>query len=126
MPEHDSPYEPLEKLSPVLWRRRLKGNPNAAIYLHWCQGCGHGHTYPTGHANSKHNWGFNGNFEKPSFTPSMLFFVPAGRYGDPDMPQRTICHYFVTDGEIRYCKDSPHKFSGQNLSLQPIPDDYGF
>jgi hypothetical protein len=110
----------LIKHTPFLWQR----GPN---YLHWCQGCKCGHVYPTGRTNGP-NWSFNGNVEKPSFSPSMLIFIPAGPYGENDenVPQRTICHYFVTDGQIRFCGDSPHQFAGQNLPLLPIPEDYGF
>ena len=111
--------EPAEKLSPILWRRQ---NPNgSAIYLHWCPGCGHGHTYHTP------AWSYNGQADQPSFTPSMRIFVPAGADDDGDTwSEETVCHYFVTDGQIMYCSDSPHKLSGQSVPLPPIPEDYGF
>jgi hypothetical protein len=110
----------LEKLTPFLWRR----GPN---YLHWCQGCKEGHVYPTARVNGP-NWSFNGNVQSPSFTPSMLIYIPAGNYGEDNkfVPQRTRCHYYLTDGRLAFCTDSPHEFSGQTVPLEPIPEDYGF
>lgn len=111
---------PTIKSSPYLWR---KDYPNGSqVYMHWCQGCKQGHTYQVP------RWTFNGNLERSSFTPSMRIFVPAGPYGDNDehVPERTICHYFVTDGQIQYCGDSDHPLKGQTLPLEPIPDNYGF
>lgn len=124
--EGDAVYMPVEKLSPVLWRKRRKVKPEMAYYLHWCQGCGHCHTYPTGGISDRANWNFNGNIESPSFTPSMHIFIPAMMLDGEQRPQRTICHYYVTDGNIAYQMDSDHEFRGQTLPLQPIPEDYGF
>jgi hypothetical protein len=110
----------LIKHSPTFWQR----GPN---YLHWCLGCQCGHVYPTNRINGP-NWSFNGNVEKPSFTPSMRIFTPAGPYGENDemVPEKTICHYYVTDGQIAYCSDSDHELAGKTLPLEPIPDTYGF
>ena len=110
---------PVEKLSPVLWRRAYKDG--RATYLHWCPGCGHGHTYQVP------RWSFDGDAQDPSFTPSMRIFVPAGANDDGDTwPEETLCHYFVTNGKILYCSDSKHGLSGQTVDLPPIPEDYGF
>lgn len=109
----------LIKHTPFLWQR----GPN---YLHWCQGCKYGHVYPTKRINGP-NWDFNGNVEKPSFNPSMLIFIPERTDEDgTKSPQQTTCHYYVTDGEIRYQSDCPHQYSGQHLPLEPIPENYGF
>lgn len=102
-----------EKLSPYLWKRD-------GMYLHWCQACKCGHIYNTLREGGP-NWTFNGNIEKPSFTPSMLIYDPL-----PDGGRRTICHYFVTDGEIIYQPDCPHALAGQKLPLEPIPKNWGF
>ena len=110
---------PVEKLSPVLWRRQY---PNGMeIYLHWCPGCKSGHVYHVGNSSGP-TWSFNGNFEQPSFTPSMRRFTPA----HDGEPEQTDCHYFVTAGKILYCSDSRHSLSGQTVDLPPIPEDYGF
>jgi hypothetical protein len=114
-----SEERPLIKHTPYLWQR----GPN---FLHWCQGCKCGHVYPTKRINGP-NWAFNGNVESPSFTPSMLIFMPPRKRQDGSMTgQKTICHYYLTDGKLAFCGDSPHEFSGKTVSLEPIPEDYGF
>lgn len=111
-----------EKLSPVLWRR-------GGRYLHWCPACRCGHTYHT-NTEGRPSWSFNGNVEKPSFSPSMRIFTPAGPYGDngETTGERTICHYYVTDGKIIYQEDCHHgtPFFGGTFDLRAIPEDYGF
>ena len=108
----------LIKHTPFLWQR----GPN---YLHWCPGCKCGHVYPTKRENGP-NWGFNGNVESPSFTPSMLIYTPIYRNGEPTGERHVRCHYYLTDGQIRYQPDCPHEFSGKTVPMEPIPDDYGF
>lgn len=83
----------------------------------WCPGCNDAHQVvvesPTG-------WGFNGDLEYPTFTPSVLV-----RYGHlPDggpMGTDPICHSFVTDGRIQFLGDCTHALAGQNVALPPWP-----
>ena len=118
-------YHAVEKLSPFLWRRRRKDG-QGAYYLHWCQGCGHTHTYPVGGAYTT-NWTYDGSIEAPSFSPSMLIYIPERKLEDGTvLPQKTRCHYYVTAGKILYQGDCPHEYSGKTLPLAPIPEDYGF
>lgn len=110
-----------EKLSPILWRHETpEKSAGSYQYLHWCPGCKCGHTYHVG-SSGRPSWSFNGNAEKPSFNPSMLLFEPLDGGG-----RRSICHYYVTDGEIRYQPDCEHELAGKSLPLPPIPEDYGF
>lgn len=107
------------RMSPALWRK-LQSNGGGALYLHWCPACGEGHTYRV-KGTIGPQWSFNGDIDKPSFTPSML------RYQFAENGVRsTKCHYFVTDGTIQYCADCPHAFAGRTVPLVPIPEDYGF
>ena len=84
------------------------------IFCPACQ-CGHrvfikavpGSSYPV--------WGFNGDMERPTITPSIL--VSYGESAPPDRPR--ICHSFVTNGTISYCGDSTHSLAGQSV---PLPD----
>ena len=94
-----------------------------AGYLFYCPGCQHSHAYYVGHGQ----WAFNGNAEKPSFTPSLLVFRP--ERDDPQdpskrLPRETLCHLFLTDGEIRYCGDCKHNLSGQTHPMVDWPDWY--
>jgi hypothetical protein len=71
----------------------------------FCPACEHIHLFDE-------RWTFNGDMERPTFSPSML--VHEHPYGDGVMPR---CHSFVTDGKIAYCGDSGHKLAGQTVDL---------
>lgn len=53
-------------------------------------------------------WTFNGNYEKPSITPSFRV-----RYG-----QDKQCHTIITDGYINYCTDCTHELAGQKIPME--------
>lgn len=98
----------------------------------WCPGCKEYHAI---HIDRPEHpvWGFNGNYEDPTFTPSIL--VKSGHYaahakGDdcwcnwaekhPDEPapfKCCICHSFVTDGKIQYLSDCTHALAGQTVDM---------
>jgi hypothetical protein len=79
----------------------------------WCPGCKGFNFYNVGKPNSGgHNWDFNGDFEKPTFTPSLRYVGG---------PTGSLCHLFVTAGKIAYCTDCPHEYNGKTIDL-PIID----
>ena len=71
-------------------------------------------------------WGFNGNGDAPTFTPSVLTWgkrritddeharIMAGE--KVDIPE-TRCHSFVTDGRIKFLGDCTHALAGQTVEL---------
>jgi hypothetical protein len=73
-------------------------------YAIQCPGCGNWHAFDS-------RWRFNGDFEKPTFTPSMLV--------NQHKPE-SRCHSFVTDGKIQFLSDCHHKYAGQTLDLEGI------
>lgn len=85
----------------------------------WIVKClaGHVHFYPKD-KNEKFGpnkgWDFNGNFEKPGFTPSL-------REWTPEAEHRPFwqCHFTLTDGIISMCGDCTHEFSGKS---GPLPE----
>lgn len=82
---------------------------NEAIILFHCLGCDRSHPYRVRSSDPKRPvWSFNGDVEKPSFSPSLLV------HGSAETPR---CHLFVTDGQIRYCSDSEHDLAGQVVAL---------
>lgn len=95
----------------------------------WCPGCESPHHVRIDAAYGG-AWGFNGNGDAPTFTPSVLVTgtqkLTEDEYrrvmaGDPinlakDRPQ-TRCHSFVTDGRIQFLGDCTHKLAGQTLDL---------
>lgn len=66
-------------------------------------------------------WGFNGNHERPTFTPSVLVRYngpDAGTdRGDGDRAPPAVCHSFVTDGQIQFLGDCTHALAGQTVPL---------
>jgi hypothetical protein len=78
-------------------------NGEFSAYMFWCPGCGCYHSFDI------KRWKFNGNFEQPTFEPSLLITMP----NDPNYR----CHLFVRDGKIEYCSDSLHKFAGQTIQM---------
>lgn len=79
-------------------------------YLHWCPGCDSYHVIYVDKRNpvTGAQWTFNGNVNKPSFTPSINI---VGQ-----------CHYFITDGRIQFCGDCKHDLKEQTVDLPPLPD----
>lgn len=99
--------------------RSWKGGGKEGI-MHWCQGCKSAHVYITNNGGSGPQWTWNGNIDKPTLSPSMRSFITKR-----DGTQRTLCHYFLTDGMIEFLSDSgAHEFRGKH-PLEDIPDDYG-
>lgn len=103
-----------------------------------CPGCGQFHSMhvnPTGGFTDGPGWHWNGNLEKPTFTPSILSRSGhhAGHYvpGSPcwctynaEHPEDAtfncnICHSFVTDGRIQFLNDCTHSLAGQTVDLPP-------
>ncbi len=77
-------------------------------YALYCPGCKSHHCYYTEKKNSLGaTWTFNGDFENPTFEPSML-----------SKADSFICHSFVTDGKIRFLNDCTHEFKGQTIKIE--------
>lgn len=92
-------------------------------YGHWCPGCNNGHEINVDQPNSSGaKWSFNGDPVKPSFSPSINMQInPKGHaHYQPDT-ETTVCHYFITNGQIAYCGDSTHALSGKTVDLPDIP-----
>lgn len=93
---------------------KIKGKLNigadGSIFF-YCQACKQVHGIKTGQGAGP-RWGWNGDHEKPTFTPSVL--VNQGM-ANPEVP---LCHSFVTDGRIQYLSDCTHEMAGQAVELQ--------
>lgn len=83
----------------------------APAWRHFCPGCKWMHVIPTDPRAQQngHKWTFNGDMEKPSFSPSINI---VGQ-----------CHYFIRDGMIEFCGDSKHALAGQTVPLPDLPAD---
>lgn len=116
------------KLSNIL-RKVIDGNGDSHLNF-YCPGCDEVHSVKISGANA---WGFNGNAERPTFTPSVLVrkghYVPGKTMDDcwckydaehpEDLSGFTcgVCHSFVTDGRIQFLSDCTHGLSGQTVDL---------
>jgi hypothetical protein len=78
------------------------------------------------------SWTFDGNLEKPTFTPSFKHsgvkrvFINGQWTGEWNRdangdPVSFICHYHLTAGELQFCVDSTHALAGKTVALPPIP-----
>ncbi|MCB5201732.1 ammonia monooxygenase [Neorhizobium sp. T786] len=102
--------------------------------MFWCPGCDGAHQVGVGDGPGP-RWGYNGNPDTPTFTPSILVTgikpltdddaerLLMGDVSIPDEPEKTICHSFVKDGRIQFLSDCSHGLAGQTVD---IPDfDHG-
>lgn len=96
---------------------------NVAIF---CPGCEGHHIIPTVKPNgSGAVWGFNGNMESPTFTPSLLIrtgkYVPGHEdFDDEGYKLSSICHSFITDGKIQFLGDCTHDLKNQTVELPNV------
>ena len=76
-----------------------------------------------------HAWGFDGNYDAPTFTPSVL--VSSTRRMTDDEHARvmagetlnlppTTCHSFIKAGHIQFLNDCTHALAGQTVPLPNI------
>lgn len=97
----------------------------------FCPGCKSTHLLRLG------VWSYNGNAERPTFSPSLLFtsgHYVRGEEGKPcwctfeqRFPGRKLpesigchrCHSFVRDGMMQFLGDTSHSLAGQTV---PVPD----
>jgi hypothetical protein len=91
-------------------------------YLVGCPACrdadrGSAHLFHVQMGDGSPGWAFNGDFERPTFSPSML---ARARYGEEQALH--VCHSFVRDGRIQYLADCTHAMAGQTIDLPDIEE----
>jgi len=87
---------------------------NHRHFYFYCPGCKRLHCYNVNHKNSNGAlWSFNGDFEVPSFSPSLRYL---------GYPTGTLCHLFLTNSTLVYCSDNPHDHNGKTIPLPVIPE----
>lgn len=105
------------------------------LYLAWhCPACNQEHHVPVliGEKGKKdRGWNWNGNLDSPTLSPSVKIssgkYVPEWekikhRYDNAEGKKwieenSSICHFFITDGNVRYCGDCTHSYNGKIISL---------
>jgi hypothetical protein len=79
-----------------------------------CPGCGRPHV--VGIEDHEVAWAFNGDFDAPTLSPSVLV-----RWTEAGEPR--CCHSFVAEGYIKFLDDCTHALKGQHVLLPDLPAD---
>lgn len=116
--------------------KRWTGSNGEVGYSFRCPGCAEVryevHSIRTEGEGAK--WGFNGDLERPTFTPSIFvktvhiteqnrdaydaLATPAEISASVEDPRfRWWCHSFVTEGRIQFLGDCSHALAGQTVDL---------
>jgi len=74
-------------------------------YWFWCPGCKGYHAFTTKSPKTS-GWTFNGDVEKPTFSPSLLVWG--------SRPEER-CHLFMKDGKIQFLSDCHHELAGKTV-----------
>lgn len=101
----------------------------------WCPGCNEAHHVTVGDGPGP-RWNWNGDVDRPTFTPSVR--VSSGhyasdhhddcwctyevRFGEPAPFRCGVCHSFVTDGRIQFLGDCTHALAGQTVDVPDWPE----
>lgn len=104
--------------------RKLRSVEGGGL-MFWCPGCDGPHMLRVGEGDGP-RWGYNGNADAPTFTPSVLVRgvdrltdkereqVMAGQHVEP---RPIVCHSFVTYGRIQFLADCTHDLAGFTVDL---------
>lgn len=106
--------------------RRLEGGRVAFM----CPGCRELHQVAVA-GDARPAWDFNGDFDRPTFSPSIL--VRGSRpitddehrrimAGEAIKSEPTVCHSFVRDGQIQFLSDCTHDLGGQTVELPSMEE----
>ena len=98
--------------------RLLRSAQNGVLLFH-CPGCECTHQVTVGEGPGP-RWGYNGNPDAPTFTPSVLVTYNGPDAGVGGAPH-AVCHSFVTDGRIQFLSDCTHALAGQTVDLPDYP-----
>lgn len=100
------------KMSAKVGKTEYEGNTTLWVY---CPACKHAEQILVRSATtSRPSWEWNGDYEKPSFTPSVKIT------GGPGY----CCHYYITDGQFRYQDDCSHDLKGAIVDVPDLPAEW--
>lgn len=108
---------------------RLLRDGEGGKLMFWCPGCDGVHSVGVGEGPGP-RWTYNGNPDKPTFSPSVLLqseqYVPPVNAKNHEEWKRApwkqtkvpmVCHSFITDGRIQFLGDCTHALAGQTVDL---------
>lgn len=86
------------------------------LYLVECPGCKMLHQIHTKNYKGQ-NWSFNGDMEKPTFTPSLLVTYTWGEEN-----KKCVCHSYIRNGIWEFLSDCTHELAGQKVPMIEIEE----
>ncbi|MDB5445689.1 MAG: putative anaerobic dehydrogenase [Phenylobacterium sp.] len=111
---------------------RLREHEGQVGLSFWCEGCRGVHGVRVKGSGA---WGFNDDYDRPTFTPSVLttgIAYEIGADGERDISrpirdaagerQKLICHTFIADGMVQFLGDCTHSLAGQTRPMVELPD----
>jgi hypothetical protein len=113
-------FEDMEQAGPYL-RRFFNDHNRCWYYYHLCPACDDIHQFAV--TGTTVGWVFNHDYQKPTFNPSMRKMTNIPRTPEERVHpvNYTSCHYFLREGNIEYCTDSPHHLAGKTVPLPEWP-----
>lgn len=87
----------------------------------WCSPCDTHHRFVTKRADGappqSPQWGWNGDLDKPTFTPSLF----CNRDATPEDIALGAhrCHLFLREGMVQYLNDCSHSAAGTTVPVEP-------
>lgn len=94
-------------------KKMAYGMPDEPLF--WCPGCKCLHNFSVKKSNrAGAQWTWNGNEEKPTFSPSLV--------GKNLNGKGTNCHSFLRDGVWEFLNDCTHEFAGKKVPLPDLPE----
>lgn len=105
-------------------------------YIFHCPGCDEYHVVYSKEASPEcqPQWDFNGDLERPTFSPSLLYRTGHFVKGQPQPPNCrhcndpdfigtrvcTVCHSFMRDGKIEFLSDCTHHLAGKTVDMAEV------
>jgi hypothetical protein len=94
--------------------RHINDQGTHEVWWFRCPGCNELHGVTT-KSPTFDPWGFNGDPDHPTFTPSFLTWRDWGDHAG------RRCHSFITDGQIQFLNDCTHALANQTVELPDLP-----
>lgn len=105
----------------IKFREFKSDGKHIAAYFVYCPACRRSHRFIVkNEADADHTWGFNGDFEKPTFSPSLLVECGPIRLGEDGH----ICHSFLEDGVWQFLGDCTHEMADSRVPMIDFPANF--
>lgn len=121
-------------MKPVIKLRDHYQGPQNCYAVFMCPGCHSEHILGIADGCTGARWTWNGDLVRPTFTPSVasrghkLELDAKGEWTGEWARDAagnlipSVCHSFVTDGQIQFLPDCTHELANQTVPLQPWPE----